>query len=356
MPILLFLWGLVFSIYQISSTPDRVKNALTTSGIYDTFISDVLKQNEKEAQASEGEKIPTDQPEVKQIIQNAASPEFLKTQVENFLDDAYAWMSGDTPHLQLEIDLTEAKTKLIEGLAQHTTNRLNTMPVCEVSIATTEFDPLTAECLPPGTDKQAAVTKIREEINKQFNDPVITQDDIKKDGSQSLEEQLQAVPKIYGNITLGLWIGALVIALLTAAIIWLSATRRDGLKKAGIVFTTTGAITIVVSLFAAFGLKKAVENLDEGEAQASAINVLHILAEDLRSWWLCFGIIVLALGIAALVGQRYIKPENPVAENAHKPAGDLPPNKPTASLDVPASTSPKSNAKPKNKKPPVKAT
>lgn len=349
MPLLLFIWGLVFSIYQVASTPDRAKDALQTSGIYDTFVSDALKQSEEEAQQGEGENIPTDQPEVKQIIHNAASPEFLKTQVEGFLDDAYAWISGETEHLQLEINLTEAKAKLSEGLVQHTTNRLNTLPACSGNTIHGDFDPLTAECLPPGTDKQAAATKIREEIDKQFKDPVITQDDISKDGGQSLEEQLQAVPKIYGNITLGLWIGALIIVLLAAGIVWLSTTRREGLKRAGIVFTTTGAITVVISLLSAYGLKKAVESLEEGEVQTSAVNVLRILAEDLRTWWLGFGIIVLLLGIAAIVGQKYIKTENPRDADTHKLQASLSQDKPVTATgsSVPANSKPHSKPKPK---------
>jgi len=315
LPLLLFSWGFLFSAYQVFGTPDHIKNALKESGIYNTLVSDIMSQpQDKEGQAKT-EEIPVDQAEVKRIIGDAAPPAYLQLQVEKFLDVTYNWVNGQNEHLQVEIDLTEVKTKLRESLGQHTTARLQSLPVCSGPVDPEAFDPLKAECLPKGTDINAAAEKIKAEVDKAFKDPVITQDDI----GHSLEQQLHAAPVAYQSITKGLWALGLLIVMLTAGLLLLSQPWWRGLKRVGITFIAVGAASGLLAFFAAFGLKKAAETLkQEGELQASAVTVFKLLAEDLRTWWLGFGIAVVVLGIAALVTKKLLKkPE--AADNDHKP-------------------------------------
>lgn len=344
LPVLLFGWGLVLSAYNVYGTPDRIKHAFNTSGIYNTLVGDILEQNKSEQPSSEGE-ISVDRPEINKIVQDAASPEFLKTQLEGFLDGAYAWIRGESEQLRVQINFEEVKTKLIAGLSQYATDRLNTLPVCAAGAGNTEsFDPLNAECIPKGTNKQAAVDKIKAQIDKQFSDPVITQDDIAKDG-QSLQEQLAAIPRIYGHLVLGMWLGAVLILLLAAAVILLSVPWRAGVKRVGIVFMIVGGVSALLAVISAYALKKAAESLGENELQASAVTVGRYLAEDFRTWWLGFGIVIFVLGLGAVLGQRFIG--KPAAESAHHHDEATSKNPESHALDTPKPTAKNSETKQK---------
>lgn len=328
LPILLFSWGLLFSSYQMYATPDNLKEALDKSGIYNTFVSDVLEQVNQEGQGS-GQQIATNQPEVKQVIQSAASPEYLQTQVEGFLDGAYEWVRGETDRLLLQIDLSGIKTGLTIGLTQLAQERLASLPLCSGPANIESFDPLSAECTPPGLDKNAAVAQISAEIDKNFSDPVITQDDIKNRDGTTIEQQFSAVRAAYSKLVLAMWLGVLLILLCTAGIVFLSSTRKTGLKRVGIIVASVGAISVLFAVLGAYVIKQIAKALtEEGSIQSSAVGVVSLLADGFRGYWLWFGIIVLGLGISAVIGQRFIKSENKEIRNL--------PEKDASSEDRPA--------------------
>jgi len=337
LPILLFSWGLLFSAYQMYATPDSVKDALTKSGIYDTFVSDVLEKVENETQGGE-QQIATDQPEVKQIIQSAASPEYLKTQVEGFLDGAYGWIRGETDRLLIEIDLSGIKAELNNGLVQLAHERLASLPVCGAAPVSTEsFDPLSAECVPPGVDKNAAIAQISAEIDKNFSDPVFTQDDIKSRDGRTIEEQFSAVRATYSKLVLGLWLGATVILICIAGILLLSSPLRVGLKRVGIILASVGAISVLLALLAAYVIKQLAKTLtEEGSIQSSAFNVVSQLTDGFRGYWLWFGVIVLILGVAALVTAMILKNKVSVPPDEHsKLSSDAKPAQPATEINKP---------------------
>lgn len=307
LPLALFTWGLLFSTYQMFAKPDQIKHSLETSGIYETFVSDVLDQAKQKESASE-EKIPIDQADVKQVIEGAASPEYLKTQVEGFLDGVYGWVRGETDHLLWQVDLSGVKASLGDGLTKLAQDRVASLPTCSGQVDPQSFDALSADCIPRGVNTSAAVADIRNQIDKQFKDPVFTQDDLKNDQGKTLESQLSAVPNVYSKLMLGLWVGAILILLFAAAIIFLSVPLRMGLKRAGIIFVSVGAISIVIATLGAYAMKKAAENLGaEGEIRESALKVISSLADSFRNWWLIFAIIILVLGIGALVAAIVMK-------------------------------------------------
>lgn len=309
LPILLFAWGALFSAYQMYSTPDRLKAALEKSGVYETLVSDVLSHAENEAKSGE-QQIATNEPDVKKVIQNAASPEYLQTQVEGFLDGIYSWLQGESEHLALTIDLSGVKTELISGLTQVAHERLASLPVCDTNteLSPDSFDPLSAECIPRGADKNLAVEKIRNEIDQKFKDPVLTQDDLQGKDGVPLEEKLSGVRTTYNNFTLGLWVGGLLILLCTAGVILLSPTLRSGLKRASLIFMSVGGVSVVLALFASYVIKKAAEALTaEGSIQHSVLGIINQLADGFRGYWLWYGIIILVLGAVSLVTSIILK-------------------------------------------------
>lgn len=338
LPVMLFAWGLTFTTYQMFATPDRLKQALDTSGIYDTFVNDLLAQTENREGQQEGEyAIPTSNPEVQAAVKNAASPTFLQSQVEGFLDNIYTWIQGESEQLAFQIDLTEVKTKLADGLVSAARTRLATLPACNGPVDPAAFDPFTAECVPRGLDANLAAEQVRSEVDKLIKNPVITQNDIKNDQSQTLEQQLQAIPTAYSRLVLGLWLGVGLILLLAAALVLLSLTRRAGLKRAGIIFTSVGVATIVLAVVGAFVIKRLTETLSgEGAVQAGGLNIISQLADGFRGWWLVFGFAVLVLGVAALISLFFIKskPGKPVQTEPQPEAQEKPDEMPPAAAQT----------------------
>lgn len=329
--IALFGWGFVFTSYQMLAGPERLKETLETSGVYETLVNDVLKEAEKRTDQGD-QKIATELPEVQQAIKNAATPDVLKSQVEGFLDSTYGWIRGESEGLAFQIDLTEVKAKLGDNLAASASSRLATLPTCSGTAPPESFDPFTAGCIPRGLDKNAAVAEVRSEVDKAIKDPLITQDNLNGQG-ESLEQKLQAVPTIYNNLVLGMWLGALLVALFTVGVVFLSSTWRAGLKRVGIIFVSVGAISAGLAMLSAFLIKQAAKNLtNEGEIQHSALNIVSQLADGFRGWWLIFGIIILVLGVAALVIPKFIKPEKneeqKLSEGKHQKTDSLPESAP----------------------------
>lgn len=341
LPLVLFSFGLGFSILQVYGHPDRIKNALETSGVYETFIGDVLSEA-RPGTSDLQEGIPADRPEVKQIIENAVSPEYLKGQTEGFLDDIYAWVKGESDQLQLEINFADARTRLADGLAQYAANRAAALPPCMVPIDPATFDAMNAECLPPGVSPAAAAETVRQEVNNEiFEDPVITQNDLKNDQGEPLQQQLQDVQGAYDGLVTGIWVSGILALLLAAAVILLSKPWRAGVKRASIIFISVGALSAVLAALGAFLFKQLTESLaGEGSVQSSLANVASILANDFRTWWLGYGIILLVLGIGGLVALKFIKagkepvepelsarPNDPEPDELTKPAKRTPPKK-----------------------------
>jgi hypothetical protein len=341
LPLFLFGFGLMFSLLQVYGSPDHIKAALVKSGVYNTFISDVLSEV-KVADGGE-ETIPVDQPEVKNIIQNAASAEFLQQQTADFLDGMYSWVKGDSNELSLEINIIDAKAKLIDGIAAYANERLTALPPCTGPVPVDSFDPLNAECIPPGTDQAAAVERLKQEIaNADFlKDPVITADDIKADNGKTLEEQLKAVPGVYNQIVSGVWATGLMALFMAAAIVALRAPWRAGLKRVGIVFIVVGAVSVGLALGASLAtgvLADALAQSGDNKIQASLTEIVHILTNDLRVWWMGYGLILALIGVATLLILKFTKKdqaaETPLDETPapkdKKPAKRQTPAKPAA--------------------------
>ncbi len=307
--IFLFSFGFALSSYPIYSTPERLKHALEDSGAYNTVTYDVLDSVQRNRDRdADWVNIPIDRPEVKTIIEQSASPEYLQGQAEGFLDSIYAWLRGDNKQLQFEIDLTETKANLVEGLAAYAAGRAAELPACTTN--THLVDPLNANCLPMGVTPEDAANEVRRELNAQLlEDPIITEEDGRNNQGESLEEQLRGVPEAYRGIALGLWVHGIITFLLAVAVVMLSRPWQRGLKRVGIIFVIVGASGALVTIMGAWGLDRAATSLAaEQNTAASTIKVLSSLANDYRTWALVYALITIALGVIMILAPRFIKP------------------------------------------------
>lgn len=341
--ILLFVFGLAFGLHRMFSGPDTIKSVLKDSGIYQSVVGDALKQAQKQQKTEGGseEQIPVDRPDVQNVIKGAVSPELLQSQTEKVIDSVYAWVQGKTPKLQFAIELDDVKVNLANGIEQYAKEHMATLPVCtSAEQVGGDPDPFNATCLPPGADVNQVAAEAKNQIlNGDFlKDAAISSDTIKTDNGKTLEQQLQAVPAGYQRANQAFYaIGALAVVF-SAAVVFLSVNWRSGLKKLSIIFIVVGVISATVSWLASFGVSRASEFAKE-PLQQSGIKVAQALADDLRSWWMWYGIVLVVVGVVTLVVLRFTRPS--AAAEAEKlaaePTGEAGPAPAAAPEDLPKS-------------------
>jgi hypothetical protein len=342
--VLLFTFGLAFSAYRVFSTPDTIKSALKDSGFYQSAVANALQhaQKEQSTPAQAPNEIPISHPAVQNIIKEAASPEFLQTQSEQALDSVYAWLRGESPDLRFTVDLATVKTRLADGMANYVQQHLATLPACAPGTAPVGagFDPFNAVCLPPGTTPEQVAAETRSQIlNGEFlkDSTQITADTIKTEDGKTLAQQLRDVPETYQRLTWAIY-GAGILALLMAlAVVFLSTDRRSGLSRASMTFIIVGTISALMAWLSSFGVQRgalALADQSGGIAplQRNVMDIAQELVNDLRTWWMGYGLVLIVLGIVTLIISRFMRPKAPSADK-EKPAAPA-----TAPTPPPAAT------------------
>ncbi|HSW66006.1 MAG TPA: hypothetical protein VLI54_02605 [Bacillota bacterium] len=326
--LVLLSFGLAWSVHQVIGSAGDVKKALRTSGIYQSVVSQALDQAQKDEHkdtSTTTNDIPVSNPQIRTIIESAFPPAFLQTQTEGVIDSAYAWIQGNTSSLQFKIDLTSAKTRLADGVGQYVQTHLASLPACTAANLPTggDVDPFNATCVPAGFDIQAAVTKSRDNIlhGDFLKDTVITADTIKDKNGKTLNEQVKQAPDAYHKGILATYGSAFLAVALAAAVLFGSRDWRRGLRRVGVILVTIGALSALFGWMSSFTVHKAaakIANTQTSDAplQAQLIKIVQSLADDLRTWWMAYGITLIVLGIIAIVVSVVLMRRKPEVDTA----------------------------------------
>lgn len=242
------LFGLV-GTHLLAATvrqPATVKAWLNDSEFYDNLVGSLVENAEK----GDGEgNIPLEDPEIKRIINESFSPEFLKASVEDVLDGTYGWLEGKTAKPEFNIDLATAKQKLADGIGAYATKKAAALPVCTRAqlrgMDLNNVDPFTAECRPSGVSAAKIGNDLKTSIlnSKDFlSDTNLTGDDLSGNNSKKQNDDLKKISQAY-RVTGWLPIVFLVLATLSAiGIFFLSSERLKGARRIGVIFLGTGVI------------------------------------------------------------------------------------------------------------------
>lgn len=310
LPLILLLFGSLVSTYQTLGNASNIKDSLAESGIYSAVVKEGLDQMGKESSAQATDNIPVDRPEVRSVIEQAVPPKFLEQQTNGVIDGFYAWLHGDMPTMQFELNLTEAKVKLADGLSQYAMQRMDTLPTCTaVDDIPADVDAFNATCLPQGFDKAAAASKVRDEIlnSKEFlEDPVINAQDLNTNNTQEVQIGSFTINRDYYNQTKSnLYITGGLAILLAVGIVFLSSTRRIGALRLGIIAAVVGGLSAllagVLSLILNALAQRVSQSADADVLQRSLVDVVRLLTQDIRNWWLVYGLSLLAAGVITLI-------------------------------------------------------
>ena len=241
--ILLFATALDIGAVRIVADPSAVKQVLATSGLYTTIVPNALQQVPA-VQTAVGAVAPSNQL-IKQAATAAITPRVVQTDIESMINGTYRWLDGTTPLPNFAIDLSGVKTTLATNIASSIEQHLATLPACTTGAATTQFNALTATCLPPHVTPAAAATTVSDGIvqNPGFlSQSTITAANIKDANSaQSIfQTKLRQFPAYYRRLKQTPFIFAGLTALTAVGVVYLSRSVRRGLRHVGLTMLTVG--------------------------------------------------------------------------------------------------------------------
>jgi hypothetical protein len=342
LPITLFMFGTLYSSFHLLNNPNTLKQALDKSGVYTVAVQNGLSKIQPSANNTAVDQIPVNDPQIQAVIEQAIPPQYLEQQTNGVLDTVYAWLHGQS-NLSFQVNLSDAKAKLADGLSSYAQQRLVSLPTCtSAANITLDVNPFTATCLPPKFDKVAATQQVHDQIaqNQDFlKNTNITSDTIKNSSGQTLTQRLSRVPSIYKQVQYGLYGSGVLALLCTAGIVFMSSTLRRGIRRAGVVYTTIGAISALLAWLTGLVLDKISTTLTTSSSstqlQVKSVEAVRLLTNDVRQWWLLYGLILLAVGAVGIVVAIIMRPKGKMPE-AKTPETKLPR---TVAPDVPISPS-----------------
>jgi hypothetical protein len=305
LPLFLLATAFDFGVLRVAGGPTPVKKILSDSGIYSSVVASALDQAQKSAQ--NGDEVSLSDPAIKKAAGDAFNPQVVQSSTEKVIDGVYNWLDGKTAQPDFNVDLTNVKTSFAEKVGQAAADRAATLPVCTTPPAST--DPFSATCRPPNlTPVQIGTQAKNDVLNAQgfLEHPNITADSvIKSDSGQSVfDSNLKDAPKQYQRVKKTPIILSILTVLTIVAIIFLSSSRRKGLRRVGIVLAVVGAFMLLF----AFSLNRVAVhnvipkiNLDNAVLQTN----VRILATEVvqsidQNYWI-FGTAYFALGVLAIL-------------------------------------------------------
>lgn len=330
LPVLLFSFGLSFSLERVFGQPDSLKNALQESGIYDAAAGNFLAiaQQRTSAEAGQNGEVPIDQPEVRPIIERAFPADSLQPKTEKVVDNVYAWVHGDTRQFKFSFDLKPNQDNLLADLTKHVQERAAKLPVCPpgTPIGPASFNAFNADCLPPGVTPELAAQHAAEKIKQSdfFQQSSVSSETLQQEGEAPLDNRFSDLPSLYDRVVKGIYVSGILALLFLPAAVFLSQPWREGLRRVAKILTITGAVSVALAMLSVLLTEKLAGLFAKsaGETpsfQTGLANTAHTLASDVRAWWLAYGILLIVLGIVAYLLLKVLKEKEIIDHNQATP-------------------------------------
>jgi len=309
----LSLFNLAFAsaLFMVFGTSDLIKRTLADSNLYESVVNNVIESSQA---ASQEEGFPINQPEVRTAIHKAFPPETIQSYSESFIDGTYNWLDGKVESPDFRIDLTPAKQKLAEGVADYAQVRYTSLPACTVTQLRqlgTDIDPFNVPCQVPGVTAASARQDVINTIvnSDQFLDqPVITAESLPKDAQgKTVFDNLAALPGIARILRLAPWIFGITSLLLAAGLFAFHDDKRSGVRQIGVITAGTGLFVLISTLLIAYIFAQAnkpggvLNRSVPGSFQDSMLYITRTLSGELNRYVIIVSLVYIVLGGVALL-------------------------------------------------------
>jgi hypothetical protein len=285
-----------------------VKHIISDSGIYNSVLGNSLDQ--ASPITGDGTQIPFSDTVLRKAAATTFTPQFIRQNTETIIDSTYRWLDSKTPLPDFYIDLSAQKTAFAADVAQSVQQQLAGLPACTRANTPPSFDALNTTCLPAGVTPSAAAASLQSDIlgGQGFLDnPVITADTIKANGdSQSIfADQLKNAPRSYHDAKAAPSVLLAFSILAAIAVVFLSRTKRHGIRKVGYVLFASGLLLLLL----AWGADRITSSdivtkisLNTAVLQDSIRTLVVDTVKSIgKSWWV-FGASYSVLGLGLILG------------------------------------------------------
>jgi hypothetical protein len=301
--------------YFVIASPDRVKGILNDSGAYGQFTNAFVGETSKST-SKDTSPVPFKNPTVQKAIKDAFSPEIIRVNTEKFIDGTYAWLDGETMQAEFTLDLAKNKTMLAESIGKLAQKRAAKLPACGFDGIPDNAQAFEIECLPPGITPKQIGDKTAKDLRSDKNflpDTKITPDNIFGKDTQNNPFNQQSIPNQFQLAKNLLWLFLGLAVLLSVPAVFLSETRRKGMKRVARSLLVVGILTILSPLsFNLFSSQLAGSDIFSG---AISKNVILPLTQEfisaISTVYYVFGFVCILIGGAGLVFAYKYKSNDP---------------------------------------------
>ncbi len=291
-------------------TPDTIKRAAGENKIYDSAETDIVQSVKQETQG-DGGRLPLDNPELEQAAKDAFPNKFLSQSGESIIDGFYGWLQGKTEQPEFSVDVSGAKQTFANGIGDYAQRRYDSLPACtlaELQNLTPEVQPLEVSCRIPGLVGSEVRDQVIAEIqnNKDFaGDTAFTPEDLPKDEQgKTITQNLAFAPKLYSLLKTLPWILGVLSLLLATAVLFLSQSKRRGLKSIAVTLFGTGLFLLIGPLLLNWIFGQM--NNPAGTAlQIGIFNMIRSLVNSYTSELIKFSATYTVIGLALLLSLWY---------------------------------------------------
>ena len=302
-------------------SPDKIEKSLSDSGVYSTFVDSALQEVQKAVKDNpDNSEVPIADPAIKAAAKQAFTPQLLQTSTESVLNGTYDWLAGKTAEPNFKIDLTNAKQTFANGVGAAAAERVKGLPTCttaQLQQLTTDTDPFTLTCQPPGFDIIGAQTKVTSDIatSKEFlGAPVITPQSLPKDSKgKTVFDNLAKAPDVYKWINASPWLLAFFALVSGAITLALYESKRKGIRSLAISMVGSGSFLLIISFINSYVFNKinqpsgALGKSLPGNFQQTGIKAAGSISSSILGVVIWFGLGYLLLGLAILLALHFTK-------------------------------------------------
>lgn len=284
--IVLSAMPLFMAIQATVNSPRTVKASLNKSAIYEKLTEPdfLLDNNDLSSTALSDESVHA-------ALKSAIVPSYIQASTERLVDDIYAYIRREAATLNLSVDVGDAKTRFADSMAHYVRQKFEALPQCqELKIPSTSIESLLeATCTPIGISSQQAASYARDEI---LHTAFFSNDRLDVAGLVSVREAylrtyIDEIRAVYPSFIMLVYILPVTAFMLIFCVVFLTSSKRRGVKIIANVFVAAGIASLLVGLVV-IGLVTIILG-DASQASSTAMGSLKIATAEILSgictWW-----------------------------------------------------------------------
>lgn len=328
--ILIWTLALLMSVFNESA----VKQGLSDSGIYDSFMSELSKTLQTQT-STQTESILTSDA-LANALANTYSSDYIQSQTETIIDSTYNWANGTSSEISFTIPVNEQRDTLIQELATAIEPAISQLQTCT---ALNQASAQSSACLPSNmTSEEFAKSLATQAISgSDFASTPISSDSLNVNSASSPLAQL---PQYFQILR---WSTIILAALAVAAFAIMLIVSTEKIKTMALFgrrlfFGALIPLCFGAAMYWLGSQASGLPGLDSSTISMAAI-VVPLMQKFLQLIGLqliIFGGAFTAIGLAIWIGFKvWISKKNKETKEDKKAKADQPPAKPIANNDTP---------------------